>query len=339
MDDRIVDDNYKEKDDINEQELRPRTLDEYIGQENVKDMIKIYIQAAKLRNEVIDHSLIYGPPGLGKTTLAQVIANEMNAGIKITSGPIIERQGDLAAILSSLNEGDILFIDEIHRIPSYVEEILYSAMEDYELDIMLGQNNQARSIRIKLPPFTLIGATTRYGDLSAPLRERFGVVERLEYYTINELEKIIQRTSKIYNYPISDEACLELARRSRGTPRIANRLFRRIRDFAQVNNLERINIDITKYALDKLKIDTYGLDKTDYSYLHGIIDKFKGGPVGLEALSAAIGEDSTTVEDVYEPYLLKEGFIQRTPRGRIATDKAYKHLKIRTIGSLFDEDK
>ena len=318
--------------------LRPQMLTEYIGQKNCKEMIDIYIKAAKMRNEALDHILLYGPPGLGKTTLAQIIANELGVNIKVTSGPIIEKTGDLAAILSDLEPGDVLFIDEIHRMPSYVEEILYSAMEDYCIDILIGKDSNSKSIRIDLPPFTLIGATTRFGDLTAPLRDRFGVVERLEYYTTDELFQIIKRTSNVYSTPIDDDACMELARRSRGTPRIANRLFRRLRDFALVLSDGTIDLKLTKHALDKLKIDSCGLDITDHRYLQAIIEKFNGGPVGLEAISASIGEDKLTVEDVYEPYLLQEGFIKRTLRGRMVTEKAYRHLNIKIKGGLFDEN-
>ncbi len=317
----------KMEEDYKEESLRPLLLNDYIGQANIKEMLDVYLKAAKMRNEAMDHILLYGPPGLGKTTLAHIIANEMNANIKVTSGPIIERSGDLAAILSTLEPGDILFIDEIHRIPSYVEEVLYSAMEDFVLDIMIGKDDKARSIRIDLPPFTLIGATTRYGDLSSPLRERFGIVERLEFYNISELQQIIERTSRVYEYSISEKASLELAKRSRGTPRIANRLFRRLRDFSQVKNEKEISLETTNLALKKLHIDNYGLDSTDIRYLLGILEKFNGGPVGLEAIAAQIGEEQSTIEDVYEPYLLQEGFIKRTPRGRVITEKAIIHLK------------
>lgn len=308
--------------------LRPKFLKEYIGQTANKEMLDIYIQAAKKREEALDHILLYGPPGLGKTTLAGIIANEMGVNFKVTSGPAIERSGDLAAILSSLEPGDVLFIDEIHRLPRFVEEILYSAMEDYVLDIVIGKDSSARSIRIDLPPFTLVGATTRFGDLSGPLRDRFGVVMRLEFYTASELAFIVRRTSKVYETPITEEGVLELAKRSRGTPRIVNRLFRRVRDFAQIMGDGVITEEICTHALQKLNIDAHGLDHTDYRYLKGIIEKFNGGPVGVESLSASIGEEITTVEDVYEPYLLQEGFIQRTPRGRIATEKAYALLNI-----------
>ncbi len=311
-----------------EQTLRPRFLVNYIGQSNVKEMMDVYIKAAKMRNESLDHVLLYGPPGLGKTTLATIIANEMGVNIKTTSGPTIERAGDLAAILSSLEPGDILFIDEIHRLPKIVEEILYPAMEDFSLDIVVGKDSTARSIRIDLPPFTLVAATTRYGDLSSPLRDRFGVVEKLEYYKEDELELIVKRTANIFEVPIHEEAAKELAMRSRGTPRIANRLFKRIRDFALVQGDGNVDLKITEHALGKLKIDKTGLDRTDKEYLIGIIERFNGGPVGVEALAASIGEEVTTLEDVYEPYLLMEGYIKRTPRGRVATEKAYSLLNV-----------
>lgn len=311
-----------------EQTLRPKFLVNYIGQENVKEMMDVYIKAAKMRNESLDHVLLYGPPGLGKTTLATIIANEMGVNIKTTSGPTIERAGDLAAILTSLEPGDILFIDEIHRLPKIVEEILYPAMEDFSLDIVVGKDSTARSIRIDLPPFTLVAATTRYGDLSSPLRDRFGVVEKLEYYTESELQTIVERTAGIFEVEIDIKASKELAMRSRGTPRIANRLFKRIRDFAMVQGNGNVDLDITEHALGKLKIDKTGLDRTDKEYLLGIIERFNGGPVGVEALAASIGEEATTLEDVYEPYLLMEGYIKRTPRGRVATEKAYSLLKV-----------
>jgi Holliday junction DNA helicase RuvB len=315
--------------------LRPECLNEYIGQKDAKEMLEVYIKAALKRNESLDHVLLYGPPGLGKTTLSQIIANEMGTNIKVISGPSVERSGDLAAILSTLNEGDILFIDEIHRLPRYVEEVLYSAMEDYVLDIVVGKDNSTKSIRIDLPPFTLVGATTRFGDLSAPLRDRFGVVLRLEYYTIEELKQIIYRTSKVYECEIENDALDELASRSRGTPRIANRLFRRVRDFADVKNNGVITLEICNLALSKLGIDKCGLDYTDYRYLKAIINQFKGGPVGVESIAATISEEVTTIEDVYEPYLLQEGYIMRSSRGRVATEKAYQQLGISYMKGLF----
>jgi holliday junction DNA helicase RuvB len=309
-----------------EQSLRPEKLNQYIGQQDIKEMLSIYIQAAKKRNEPLDHMLLYGPPGLGKTTLAQVTANELDVKIKITSGPTIEKSGDLAALLSSLEPGDVLFIDEIHRLPRFVEEVLYAAMEDFVLDIVIGRDGESRSIRLDLPPFTLIGATTRFGDLSAPLRDRFGVVFRLNYYTQEDLETICRRTSIVYGNKIDSEAVISLAKRSRGTPRIVNRLFRRVRDFADIMNDGHVTENITDNALKKLGIDTFGLDQTDYRYLEAIIDRYQGGPAGLEAIATQIAEEVTTVEDVYEPYLLQEGYIKRTPRGRIATKKAYDVL-------------
>ena len=334
MDDRIVDPNLQNDDE--NLSLRPQKLSEYVGQETAKEMLDVYIKAALKRNEALDHVLLYGPPGLGKTTLAQIIANELGVNIKVISGPSIEKSGDLAAVLSTLQEGDVLFIDEIHRLPRYVEEVLYSAMEDYVIDIVVGKDSQTRSIRIDLPPFTLVGATTRFGDLSAPLRDRFGVVLRLDYYTVDELNFIINRTAKVYETQIAKEASLNLALRSRGTPRIANRLFRRVRDFADIRNDGIISLDICKEALGKLGIDDDGLDYTDYRYLKAIINTFKGGPVGVEALSATISEEVTTIEDVYEPYLLQEGYIKRLPRGRVATEKAYKKLGINYYKGLFE---
>lgn len=309
-----------------EQSLRPEKLIQYIGQNDIKDMLSIYIQAAKKRNEPLDHMLLYGPPGLGKTTLAQVTANELDVKIKITSGPTIEKSGDLAALLSSLEPGDVLFIDEIHRLPRFVEEVLYAAMEDFVLDIVIGRDGESRSIRLDLPPFTLIGATTRFGDLSAPLRDRFGVVFRLNYYTQEDLETICRRTASVYGNKIDEEAVISLAKRSRGTPRIVNRLFRRVRDFADIMNDGHIIESITDNALKKLGIDAFGLDQTDYRYLEAIIDRYQGGPAGLDAIATQIAEEVTTVEDVYEPFLLQEGYIKRTPRGRIATKKAYDVL-------------
>lgn len=319
-----------------EESLRPQTLSAYVGQEGLKENLKIFIEAAKSRNEALDHLLFYGPPGLGKTTIAHVIANEMQTGIKVTSGPSIERSGDLAAILSSLEPGDVLFIDEIHRMPKAVEEVLYPAMEDFTLDLIVGKDSSTRSIQIDLPPFTLIGATTRAGDLSSPLRDRFGIISKLEYYSQDELETIVSRTSRVLNTVIDREGVSEIAKRSRGTPRIANRLFRRVRDFAQVLNDNVVDISITKLALDKLKVDHLGLDDVDLRYLRGIIERFDGGPVGIEAIAASISEETMTLEDVYEPYLLQLGFINRTSRGRVVTTKAYEHLKIDVNQRLFE---
>lgn len=311
-----------------ENHLRPQLLEDYIGQAKAKEMLKIYIEAAKARGEALDHLLFYGPPGLGKTTLAGIIANEMNVNMKITSGPAIEKPGEMAAILNNLQEGDILFVDEIHRLNRQVEEVLYPAMEDYAIDIMIGKGASARSIRLDLPKFTLVGATTRAGMLTAPLRDRFGVVTRMEYYTVEELKMIILRSAKVLEVGIDEKGAYAMARRSRGTPRLANRLLKRVRDFAQVKYDGYITEEVADYALDLLDVDKEGLDQTDRGILLAMIGKFGGGPVGLETLAASIGEDPGTIEDVYEPYLLKNGFIQRTPRGRVVTDAAYAHLGI-----------
>ncbi len=327
MDERVVT-NKELKEDTFEKTIRPDSLDEYIGQTEIKENLNIFIKAAKLREEPLDHVLLYGPPGLGKTTLANIIANELGSNLKTASGPAIEKTGDLAAILSTLEPGDVLFIDEIHRIPRYIEEVLYSAMEDFTLDIIVGSDSSSRSIRIDLPPFTLVGATTRTGDLTSPLRDRFGIISKLNYYTIDELTSIAKRTSRVLSTPIEDDAAVELAKRSRGTPRICNRLFKRVRDYALVMGDGIINKEITTLALGKLKVDELGLDETDYNLLKAIIEKFNGGPVGIDAIASSIGEEVTTIEDVYEPYLLQNGFLKRTSRGRIVTDKAYEHLKI-----------
>ena len=311
-----------------ENHLRPQLLEDYIGQTKAKEMLKIYIEAAKARGEALDHLLFYGPPGLGKTTLAGIIANEMNVNMKITSGPAIEKPGEMAAILNNLQEGDVLFVDEIHRLNRQVEEVLYPAMEDYAIDIMIGKGASARSIRLDLPKFTLVGATTRAGMLTAPLRDRFGVVTRMEYYTVEELKMIILRSAKVLEVGIDENGAYAMARRSRGTPRLANRLLKRVRDFAQVKYNGYITEEVADYALDLLDVDKEGLDQTDRGILLAMIEEFGGGPVGLETLAASIGEDPGTIEDVYEPYLLKNGFIQRTPRGRVVTDAAYAHLGI-----------
>ena len=325
---RIITTENLEEDVKIESYLRPQLLDDYIGQEKAKEILKVYITAAKERGEALDHVLFYGPPGLGKTTLAGIIANEMHVNIKITSGPAIEKPGEMAAILNNLQEGDVLFVDEIHRLNRQVEEVLYPAMEDYAIDIMIGKGASARSIRLDLPKFTLVGATTRVGMLTAPLRDRFGVIHRLEFYTVEELKRIIARSAKVLDVGIDDAGATALARRSRGTPRLANRLLKRVRDFAQVKYDGYITEDVANYALDLLDVDKCGLDQTDRNLLMTIIERFDGGPVGLDTLAASLSEDSGTIEDVYEPYLLKNGFIQRTPRGRIVTDLAYAHLGI-----------
>lgn len=326
---RLVDGEKLKELDSFDQSIRPSSLDEYIGQTDIKENLKIFIKACKMRDEVLDHVLLYGPPGLGKTTLAHIIAHEMGTSIRTASGPSIEKSGDLAAILSQLEPGDVLFIDEIHRIPRYIEEILYPAMEDFVLDIVISNpDGTSRNLRIDLPPFTLVGATTRAGDISAPLRDRFGITSKLNYYTDDELYQIVKRTSKVLDMEITDDAARELARRSRKTPRIANRLFKRVRDFALVFEQDLIDEEITKTSLKRLKVDENGLDQVDIQYLEGLIMKFNGGPVGAQTIATSIGEEVTTIEDVVEPYLLQEGFIKRTPRGRVACEKAYHHLNI-----------
>lgn len=330
MDDRIISPDKL----IDDENIRPDTLDDYIGQSEVKENIKVFIKSALMRDEALDHVLLYGPPGLGKTTLAYIIANEMGSNIKTASGPSIEKSGDLAAVLSTLEENDVLFIDEIHRMPRFIEEILYPAMEDFCLDIVIGGEGTSRNIRINLPKFTLVGATTRAGDLSSPLRDRFGIISKLNYYTDDELFDIIKRTSRVLKMDIDDDASYELAKRSRGTPRICNRLFKRVRDFALVEGKEYIDKEIVELALDRLKVDKIGLDETDYNLLIAIIEKFNGGPVGIEAIASSIGEEVGTIEDVYEPYLLQNGLLKRTSRGRVVTEKAYAHLGIKQ-GGLF----
>ena len=335
---RIVTSEELEDDGVVDNTIRPEVLDEYIGQAEVKENIRVFIEASKIRGEVLDHVLLYGPPGLGKTTLAFIIARELGVNIKTASGPSIEKSGDLAAILSTLEPGDVLFIDEIHRMPRYIEEILYPAMEDFTLDIIIGGEGSSRSIKIDLPPFTLVGATTRAGDLSAPLRDRFGIISKLKFYTTEELTEIIKRTSRVLDMPIDDVAAIELAKRSRGTPRIANRLFKRVRDFALVDKKKSIDLDVMNKALARLKVGKSGLDETDHQLLRAIIERFNGGPVGIDALASSIGEETSTIEDVIEPYLLQEGYLKRTSRGRMVAEKAYKELNINYQGGLFGVD-
>ena len=332
MEKRVISTDLMEEDYKIENSLRPRFLKDYIGQSKAKENLKIYIEAAKQRNESLDHVLLYGPPGLGKTTLAGIIANEMDVNLKITSGPAIEKPGEMASILNNLSDGDLLFVDEIHRLNRQVEEVLYPAMEDYVIDIVIGKGASARSIRLDLPKFTLVGATTRAGMLTAPLRDRFGVVHRLEFYTVDELTEIVLRSAQVFHVSIDREGAREIARRSRGTPRLANRLLKRVRDFAEVKYDGNITLSVANFALDLLEVDKYGLDNTDRSLLLALIETFHGGPVGLDTLAACIGEDSGTIEDVYEPFLIQNGFLARTPRGRIVTEKTYHH-----VGLSFDE--
>ena len=333
-DDKILEAN-KTEDDAFETNIRPQSLKEYVGQKEITDNLHVFIEAAKIREEALDHVLLYGPPGLGKTTLAHIIANELGVNIKTASGPSIEKSGDLAAILSTLEPGDVLFIDEIHRMPKFIEEILYPAMEDFEMDLVLNSDGKSRNLKIDLPPFTLVGATTRAGDISSPLRDRFGIVSKLNYYSEDELTQIVKRTSRVLSMPIEEEAARLIAKRCRKTPRIANRLFKRIRDFALVAGQETIDFELANDSLKRLKVDDYGLDAIDIEYLKSLIEKFNGGPVGVETIATSIGEEPSTVEDVVEPFLLQEGFIKRTPRGRVVCEKAYDHLKIAHNSSLF----
>lgn len=337
MDDHILESEKLETDSF-ENNIRPQSLKEYIGQEEITSNLSVFIEASKIRNESLDHVLLYGPPGLGKTTLAHIIANELGVNLKTASGPSLEKSGDLAAVLSTLEPGDVLFIDEIHRMPKFVEEILYPAMEDFELDLVINNDGKSRNLKIDLPPFTLVGATTRAGDISAPLRDRFGIINKLQYYTEEELKKIILRTSCVLEMPIEEEAAVLLAKRCRKTPRIANRLFKRVRDFALVGGYKTITYDLANRSLERLKVDEDGLDAIDIEYLTSLIEKFGGGPVGVETISTSIGEEASTIEDVVEPFLLQEGFIKRTPRGRVALEKSYKHLKISHNQGLFDAD-
>ena len=334
MEERIID-AEEQIEDTFERNIRPQHLEEYIGQTEIKENLRVFIKATLLREEPLDHVLLYGPPGLGKTTLAHIIANELGTAIKTASGPSIEKTGDLAAILSTLEPGDVLFIDEIHRMPKFIEEVLYPAMEDFEIDLVIGTEGKSRNIKIDLPPFTLVGATTRAGDISSPLRDRFGIISKLEYYKKEELKDIIKRTSRVLEMPIEDDAAEELSGRCRKTPRIANRLFKRVRDFALVEGDNCITKELAKNSLNRLKVDEYGLDAIDIEYLTSLITKFNGGPVGVETIATSIGEEVSTIEDVVEPFLLQEGFIKRTPRGRVATEKAYDHLKIDHNTSMF----